>query len=212
MNLVCYRRLGHNEQDDPSITLPLRAAAIDAQPRVAETYAERLVRTNVCSRAEIEAWTREIEAGFDEELRRSSEYVENPEDWAVSAWRRPTAQRECDVVEPPGVQLDGGTSSEGRDGLVACAADATVIVEDGPAGRSRVRGTSPRSPRPPTTASSPAPRFVANPEPRRRPRGAPGSWARASRSSNPGRDHGRASAAAPRARDGGHGAPGGEDD
>ena len=186
VNLVCYRRLGHNEQDDPSITLPLRAAAIDAQPRVAETYAERLVRTNVCSRAEIEAWTREIEAGFDEELRRSSEYVENPEDWAVSAWRRPTAQRECDVVEPPGVQLDGGTSSEGRDGLVACAADATVIVEDGPAGpQSRPRNK-------PTLTTTPNHGVIAGaalssptPNPGGGPRGAPGSWARASRSSNP---------------------------
>ena len=53
VNLVCYRRLGHNEQDDPSITLPLRAAAIANQPRVAETYAERLVSECVCSRAEI---------------------------------------------------------------------------------------------------------------------------------------------------------------
>ena len=43
VNLVCYRRLGHNEQDDPSITLPIRAQAIAAQPRVAESYAARLV-------------------------------------------------------------------------------------------------------------------------------------------------------------------------
>ena len=43
VNLVCYRRLGHNEQDDPSITLPIRAQAIAAQPRVAESYAAQLV-------------------------------------------------------------------------------------------------------------------------------------------------------------------------
>ena len=176
VNLVCYRRLGHNEQDDPSITLPLRAAAIDAQPRVAETYAERLVRTNVCSRAEIEAWTREIEAGFDEELRRSSEYVENPEDWAVSAWRRPTAQRECDVVEPPGVQLDGGTSS----GNAADAEHAPFIVEDGPAGpQSRPRNK-------PTLTTTPNHGVIAGAAlSSSTPGSTPGSWARAFRSSNP---------------------------
>ena len=194
VNLVCYRRLGHNEQDDPSITLPLRAAAIDAQPRVAETYAERLVRTNVCSRAEIEAWTREIEAGFDEELRRSSEYVENPEDWAVSAWRRPTAQRECDGIEPPGVQLDGGTSSEGRDGLVGERAPRTrrSSSRTGPP-RPQSRPRRQRdAPPPPTTASSPARRGVANPEPRRRVRGAPGSLGEGLQVQQPPRgDHGR---------------------
>ena len=130
VNLVCYRRLGHNEQDDPSITLPLRAAAIRAQPRVAQTYAERLVRESVCSRAEIDSWAEAIEAQFDEELRRSSEYVENPEDWAVSAWRRPTGQRECDVVEP---FLFGDAADVDADPSRA-RASATVIVEDGPAG------------------------------------------------------------------------------
>ena len=41
INLVCYRRLGHNEQDDPSITLPLLSERIKRQRKVSEIYADR---------------------------------------------------------------------------------------------------------------------------------------------------------------------------
>ena len=172
VNLVCYRRLGHNEQDDPSITLPLRAAAIAAQPRVADVYAERLVRENVCTRREIETWTEEMDAGFERELRRSSEYVENPEDWAVSAWRRPTAQRECDVESGP--EGNSGAAFPGN------GADA-FIVEDGPAGpQSRPR----HKPKLTTTPNHGVIAAAASASPAGQNEH-PKSWARLSRSSNP---------------------------
>ena len=50
INLVCYRRLGHNEQDDPSITLPLLSERIKRQRKVSEIYADRLVADGVATR------------------------------------------------------------------------------------------------------------------------------------------------------------------
>jgi 2-oxoglutarate dehydrogenase E1 component len=43
VDLVGYRRFGHNEQDEPAYTQPLMAKAIAEQPTVREQYAERLV-------------------------------------------------------------------------------------------------------------------------------------------------------------------------
>jgi 2-oxoglutarate dehydrogenase E1 component len=42
IDLVGYRRHGHNEQDEPAYTQPLMAARIERQPTVREQYAERI--------------------------------------------------------------------------------------------------------------------------------------------------------------------------
>ena len=52
VDLVGYRRFGHNEQDEPAYTQPLMAEQIDAQRPVRETYAERLVEEGALTEEE----------------------------------------------------------------------------------------------------------------------------------------------------------------
>ncbi len=52
IDLVGYRRFGHNEQDEPAYTQPLMADRIDRQPPVRETYGARLVEDGVLSAEE----------------------------------------------------------------------------------------------------------------------------------------------------------------
>jgi 2-oxoglutarate dehydrogenase E1 component len=52
VDLVGYRRFGHNEQDEASYTQPLMAERIERQPPVRETYAARLVADGVLSEEE----------------------------------------------------------------------------------------------------------------------------------------------------------------
>ena len=47
IDMVCYRRHGHNEGDDPSYTQPILYRKIKEHPSVATLYAERLVRERV---------------------------------------------------------------------------------------------------------------------------------------------------------------------
>lgn len=42
VNIVGYRRNGHNEQDDPRVTLPLSYHLIEQHPTVLELYAKKL--------------------------------------------------------------------------------------------------------------------------------------------------------------------------
>jgi len=51
IDLVCYRRHGHNEADEPSATQPVMYAQIKAQKTTRELYAERLVSTAVTNSA-----------------------------------------------------------------------------------------------------------------------------------------------------------------
>src|SRR5438045_2165258 len=54
LDVVGFRRLGHNEGDEPSYTQPLMYQRVKAHPGVRVKYAERLVREGVLSEADVE--------------------------------------------------------------------------------------------------------------------------------------------------------------
>ena len=57
IDLIGYRRFGHNETDEPAYTQPLMAAKIKAHPPVSEIYAEQLIAEGVISSEQVEAAT-----------------------------------------------------------------------------------------------------------------------------------------------------------
>lgn len=65
VDLVCYRRRGHNETDEPSATQPVMYKAIRAHKTTRTLYAERLVEEGVVSAEEAEALTTEYRAALD---------------------------------------------------------------------------------------------------------------------------------------------------
>jgi 2-oxoglutarate decarboxylase len=54
IDVIGYRRYGHNETDEPAYTQPLTAAKIKAHPPVSEIYAEKLVDEGVVTPEEVE--------------------------------------------------------------------------------------------------------------------------------------------------------------
>jgi len=67
IDLVCYRRRGHNEADEPSGTQPLMYAQIKKQKTTRELYAQRLIDEGVITAEESKAMEKEyrraLEAG-----------------------------------------------------------------------------------------------------------------------------------------------------
>ena len=60
VDLVGYRRHGHNEQDEAAYTQPLLAAAIAQHPTVRELYAEQLVEAGIVSSEQPDALDRHV--------------------------------------------------------------------------------------------------------------------------------------------------------
>jgi 2-oxoglutarate decarboxylase len=60
IDLIGYRRFGHNEADEPAYTQPEMYAAIKAKKRVTELWAEKLVETGVVSQQDVERQRQEV--------------------------------------------------------------------------------------------------------------------------------------------------------
>jgi 2-oxoglutarate dehydrogenase E1 component len=74
VDLVGYRRFGHNEQDEPAYTQPLMAHLIAQHPTVREQFAARLVEEGVVSTEEADDLVRRVETMLreaHEHLRQS---------------------------------------------------------------------------------------------------------------------------------------------
>jgi 2-oxoglutarate dehydrogenase E1 component len=65
IDLVCYRRLGHNEQDEPMVTQPLMYKKIHRHPTPRKIYADRLVAENVIAEADADALIRTYRNALD---------------------------------------------------------------------------------------------------------------------------------------------------
>ncbi|MGW1727639.1 multifunctional oxoglutarate decarboxylase/oxoglutarate dehydrogenase thiamine pyrophosphate-binding subunit/dihydrolipoyllysine-residue succinyltransferase subunit [Streptomyces sp. NPDC002306] len=81
VDLVCYRRHGHSEVDDPSITQPAMYDRIDARASVRELYADALVRRGDLDERQVEGALRDyrghLERAFAE--TRALPVPESPE-------------------------------------------------------------------------------------------------------------------------------------
>jgi 2-oxoglutarate dehydrogenase E1 component len=66
IDLVCYRRLGHNEADEPAATQPVMYANIRKRPTTRQLYAEKLVQEGVIAAADAEAMVEQYRRGLDE--------------------------------------------------------------------------------------------------------------------------------------------------
>ena len=131
VNLVCYRRYGHNEQDDPSITLPLRSKAIENHPRVVDVFARKLVAAGDIAEEEVERWRRETDEKFRAEHAGAAAHVESPEDWVVSSWKRPVSHRDSALN---GEVIDAESHSAAAAAEIARGGVDGVVVRDGPSG------------------------------------------------------------------------------
>ncbi len=66
IDLVCYRRLGHNEADEPAATQPVMYATIRGKPTTRQLYAGRLEREGVLAAGDADKMVEEYRNGLDD--------------------------------------------------------------------------------------------------------------------------------------------------
>ncbi len=80
IDMYCYRRMGHNEGDDPSYTQPVMYEKIKKQPKLTSVYQDRLIITGDLTADEAEAIDRKFEDKLDESLH---EVKQGPHEYAI---------------------------------------------------------------------------------------------------------------------------------
>ena len=87
IDLVCYRRRGHNEADEPSGTQPLMYNAIKAKKTVATLYGQQLVTEGVISAEDIAAYQNEYRNALDNGKHVAKALVSTPDSSSFVDWK-----------------------------------------------------------------------------------------------------------------------------
>ena len=96
IDMVCYRRRGHNEGDDPSMTQPLMYNLIEAKRSVRKLYTENLVARGDISVEEAEQVLADYQAQLERVFTETREggYTPPANSDPVAGLERPESQRE----------------------------------------------------------------------------------------------------------------------
>ena len=121
IDLVGYRRNGHNEIDEPRFTQPLDYKAIDAHPPARALYAQRLAADGLVGPEEAEALAAGHKTRFQEALAAASDHRPNHDGFPGGRWA-PFAPAGALPAEP-----DSGVADDRLRGLLA----ALAAIPDG---------------------------------------------------------------------------------
>ncbi|MBP6951114.1 MAG: 2-oxoglutarate dehydrogenase E1 component [Alphaproteobacteria bacterium] len=87
VDLICYRRFGHNEIDEPAFTQPLMYKAIRAHPSTRSLYIQKLIEEGSFTQVEVDTLDRAIEKNLQENFKESLSYKPLKADWLAGRWQ-----------------------------------------------------------------------------------------------------------------------------
>ena len=105
IDMICYRRFGHNEGDEPSFTQPIMYKKIKKHPTTLNIYANKLLKEGVISQNELDGMKVKFKNLLEEQFKTAKEYKPKLE-WYEGVWSRYKPERGKDRRGDTGVSLD----------------------------------------------------------------------------------------------------------
>ena len=105
IDMICYRRFGHNEGDEPSFTQPLMYKKIREHPTTVNVYGNKLIKENIITKEEFDKMKKEFKNLLDEQFKTAKDYKPKIE-WFEGTWTRYKPEKGKDKRGKSGVDLD----------------------------------------------------------------------------------------------------------
>ncbi len=98
LDIICYRRFGHNEGDEPMFTNPIMYKKIKGHRTTLALYTERLVKDGLIPEGEIEDMKAAFQSHLNDEFEAGKDYKPNKADWLDGRWSH-LDRKDGDVYE-----------------------------------------------------------------------------------------------------------------
>ncbi|MDR3441089.1 2-oxoglutarate dehydrogenase E1 component [Telmatospirillum sp.] len=86
VDMVCYRRHGHNESDEPAFTQPLMYRKIASHPTTRQIYAEKLIAEGVVTAEQADTLVSDFQTMLEREFEAGKSFKVNKADWLEGKW------------------------------------------------------------------------------------------------------------------------------
>ncbi|CAG7861840.1 unnamed protein product [Brassica rapa] len=104
VDLVCYRRFGHNEIDEPSFTQPKMYKVIKNHPSTLQIYHKKLLECGEISQQDIDRIQEKVNTILSEEFVASKDYLSKKRDWLSTNWAGFKSPEQISRVRNTGVK------------------------------------------------------------------------------------------------------------
>ena len=126
IDMVCYRRHGHNEGDEPAFTQPIMYRAIKSRPTTREVYGAALVKEGSLTQAEVDQINTDFLAQMEGAYKASTSYKPDKTDWLEGKWTGLKAASAADLVATPTTGVPMKTLREIGEALARVPEDFAV--------------------------------------------------------------------------------------
>lgn len=106
IDMICYRRYGHNELDQPMYTQPQMYGKINKHPDTLDVFAKELLNQGICSPSELDEVKKMVLNVLEKDFEASKTWVTPKNDWLSSRWSGFLSPRQRSLIRETGYEIE----------------------------------------------------------------------------------------------------------